>query len=66
MKRNYDLRKLLKPHENKWVALSLDRTKVLGAGNTLREAAEQADKKGEKSVFIKLPPFDVSYVPALT
>ena len=66
MKKNYDLRQLLKPYENKWVALSLDHSKVLGAGNTLHEAKKAAEKKGEKYVFLKTPPFDVSYVPTLT
>ena len=66
MKRNYDLRKLLKAHENKWVALSLDYSKVLGAGDTLQEAKKEAEKKKKKYVFLKLPPFDVSYVPTLT
>ena len=66
MKRNYDLRRVLKGYENKWVALSLDYSKVLGAGNSLKEAKEKAEKKGGKYVFLKLPPFNVSYVPTLT
>jgi len=66
MNRNYDLRRLLKAHENKWVALSLDYSKVLGAGDTLRAAKKEAEKKTKKYVFLKLPPFDVSYVPTLT
>ena len=65
MKRNYDLRKLLKAYENKWVALSLDYSKVLGAGDSLREAKQKAEKRGKNYVFLKLPPFDVSYVPTL-
>lgn len=59
-----DLRKKLKPYENKWVALSLDHRKVLGVGETLREAKEKAEKKSKKYIFIKLPPFRVSYVPS--
>lgn len=65
MKRNHDLRQLLKSYENKWVALSLDYSKVLGVGDTLQGAKKKAEKKGKKHVFLKLPPFDVSYVPAL-
>ena len=53
----------LKPYENKWVALSLDHKKVLGAGNTLQET-KKAEKKAKKFVFIKLPAFDLNYVPA--
>ena len=66
MKRANDLRKLLKAYENKWVALSLDYSKVLGAGESLQEAKEKAEKTREKYVFLKLPPFDVSYAPTLT
>ena len=66
MKRNYDLRRLLKPYENKWVALSLDYSRVLGAGDSLQEAKEKAERKGGKYLFLRLPPFDVSYVPTLT
>lgn len=58
-----DLSKKLKPYENKWVALSLDHKKILGVGNTLKEAKEKAEKKAKKYVFLKLPPFNVSYVP---
>jgi len=58
-----DLSRLLRPYENKWVALSLDYKKVLGAGDTLKEAEEKARKKSKEYIFIKLPPFDVRYVP---
>jgi len=59
-----DLSKKLRPYEGKWVALSLNHKKVLGAGESLREAKEKAEKKSKEYVFIKLPPFDVSYVPS--
>lgn len=59
-----DLSKKLRPYENKWVALTLDHKKVLGAGNTLREAREKAEKKNKEYIFLKLPPFDASYVPS--
>jgi hypothetical protein len=60
MERNYDLRELLKAHENKWVALSLDHSEVLGAGDNLQEAKKEAEQKGgEKFTFLKLPPFDI-------
>jgi len=59
-----DLSKRLKPYENKWVALSLDHKKVLGAGKTLRETKREADKTGKKYLFLKVLPFDISYVPA--
>ena len=59
-----DLSKILLPYENKWVALSEDSKKVLGAGKTLEQARKQAEKTKERFLFIKVPPFDVSYVPA--
>ena len=64
--RSIDLTKLLLPYENKWVALSEDNKEVLGAGKTLKEAEKQADKTGKKYIFLKVPPFNVSYVPAST
>jgi hypothetical protein len=59
-----DLSEKLRPFEGKWVALSLDHKKVLGVGETLKEAKEKAEKKSKKYIFIKLPPFRVSYVPS--
>ncbi len=60
--RNYDLSKILKPYENKWVALSYDRTKVLGAGDTFEEARKKVLEK--EAIFLKLPPYGVNYIPA--
>ncbi len=57
-----DLSEKLKPHEDKWVALSLDHRDVLGVGDNLEEAKQQAEKKRKKYVFLKLPPFNVNYV----
>ena len=58
-----DLSKKLLPYENKWVALSQDQSQVLGSGKTLKEAEKQAEKKSKKYIFLKVPPFDLSYVP---
>lgn len=58
-----DLSKKLRRYENKWVALSLDNKKVLGAGDTLREAKEKAERKSKDYILIKLPSFKVSYIP---
>jgi hypothetical protein len=62
--KSIDLGEKLRPYEGKWVALSLDHKKVLGVGETLKEAKEKAEKKSKKYIFIKLPPFRVSYVPS--
>lgn len=58
-----DLSKKLLPYENKWVALSEDKKQVLGSGKTLKEAEKQAEKKSKRYIFLKVPPFDLSYVP---
>lgn len=59
-----DLSKKLKPYENKWVALSLDHKRILGVGDSLKEAREKAKKKSKRYIFLKLPPFNVSYIPS--
>lgn len=59
-----DLSKKLLPYENKWVALSENQRQVLGAGKTLKEAEKQAKKNSKKYIFLKVPSFNTSYVPA--
>lgn len=59
-----DLTKKLLPYENKWVALSEDQREVLGAGQTLKEAKKAAEKRGKKYLFLKVLPFNTSFVPA--
>lgn len=59
-----DLSKKLLPYENKWVALSEDKKEILGSGKTLKEAEKQAEKKSKRYIFLKVPPFNISYVPA--
>jgi hypothetical protein len=58
-----DLTKKLKPYEGKWITLSPDYKKVLGVGDTLKEAKKKTEKRTKNYIFIKLPPFNVSYVP---
>jgi len=60
---NYDLSKILKPFENKWVALTVDNQKVVASGGTLSEVALKIKKK--KVVFMKVFPFNVSYAPII-
>ena len=59
-----DLSKKLLPYENQWVALSEDQKEVLGSGKSLKEAEKQAEKKSKRHIFLKVPPFNLSYVPA--
>lgn len=41
---------------DKWVAFSADESRVVGTGNTLEEALEQATKQGEpEPVILKTP-----------
>lgn len=61
-----DLSKILKPHENKWVALSPDYERVVASGDTLKETAAQVKPdEREKVVFHKVLPFDALYIPAI-
>ena len=59
-----DLTKKLLPYENKWVALSEDKKEILGSGKSLKEAKKQAEKKSKKYLFLKVLPFNTSFVPA--
>lgn len=61
-----DLTALLKPYLSGWVALSPDEHRVVGAGETLRVAREQAMNGGVRdAVFVKVIPPDQGYVPPL-
>lgn len=56
MVENTDLRKVLKGHTNKWVALSADSSKVVGVGTNPRKALAQALKNNESSpILTKVP-----------
>lgn len=59
--KNYDFRKLLKPFENQWVALTVDNKKVVSSGKTLIDASVKA--KGKEVIFMKVLPFDSAYAP---
>ncbi len=60
MKKNYDLTKILnKSHENKWVALSPDRYKVLGSSDNLIELHRIV--KNQNPTYMKVPPSDVEF-----
>jgi hypothetical protein len=52
--RNYDLRKLLKPYANKWVALSSNHKKVIAKGSELKEVI--AKVKIKDAIFMKVFP----------
>ncbi len=59
-----DLTKLLKPYENKWVALTKDEKKVICSGKTAKKVYNEALSKGCKDpVLTKVLPFDKSFVP---
>ena len=59
--KNYDLRKLLKPYANKWVALSRDHKTVIEKGDELKEVV--AKVKSEDVIFLKVFPVDSFYMP---
>lgn len=58
-----DLSKILLPFENQWVALSKNYKKVLVSGKTLKEVTKKVTKTGKKGILLKVPPFDISFVP---
>ena len=52
-----DLSKLLRPFENKWVALSPDYKRVVSSGNTLEVTAEKVrPKERDKVIFHRVIP----------
>lgn len=61
--KNYNLKDLLKPYANKWVALSSDRKKVIGKGDELKEVA--AKVKSKNVIFLKVFPTDSFYMPQI-
>ncbi|MGO9262470.1 MAG: hypothetical protein ACLQU1_40240 [Bryobacteraceae bacterium] len=59
-----DLAALLKPYPSGWVALSDDERRVVGAGETLQQANDQAREHGvPHAVFVKVIPPDQGYIP---
>ncbi|PIV43553.1 MAG: hypothetical protein COX92_02450 [Candidatus Nealsonbacteria bacterium CG_4_10_14_0_2_um_filter_40_15] len=61
--KNYDLRELLKPYANKWVALSGDHKEVIAEGNKLKDVASKARTKDV--VFLKVFPSESFYMPGI-
>lgn len=59
--KNYDLRELLKPYANKWVALSRDHKNVIAGGNELKEVVSKV--KSKDVVFLKVFPIGSFYMP---
>jgi len=60
-----DLKEILKPLENKCVALSPDETEVVSSGDTLTEAESKLNEKEKHEVmFFKVIPFTAGIAPA--
>ena len=60
-----DLSQVLKPYENKWVALSPDKKKVSSSGNSLKEVFDKLDSEQQKKVSVmKVLPLDIKYAPS--
>ena len=49
-------------HENKWVAIAPDYSRVLGAADTLRDLMHSI--KDHDAIFHRVLPHDVSFAPA--
>ncbi len=60
-----DFSKILKPYENKWVALSSDKKKVVVSGKTLDEVMKKTRQNSNKLLFTKVLPFNINYAPYL-
>jgi len=59
-----DLSSLLRPYENKWVALSMDNSKVIESGSTLDDLLRKLKGKDTRDLeFLKVPNFQMCYAP---
>ena len=56
MVENTDLREVLKGYSNKWIALSADSSKVVGAADNPKEALRQARINKEQSPILTKAP----------
>lgn len=62
MKINSDLTNVLKKeHEEKWVALNREQTKVLDASAKLADLTKKLGEKGKDAVYMKVLRSDVEY-----
>ena len=50
-------------HENKWVAIAPDYSRVIAAAGTLRDLMRSVTDKG--AIFHRIIPHDVSFVPTI-
>jgi uncharacterized membrane protein len=63
--RKADLSTLLRPYENKWIALTLDNSKVVAAAKTLSDLLRKLKGKDAREFeFMKVPDFKACYAPA--
>lgn len=53
------------PFENKWVALTQDRKRVLASGTTIKEVDKKLKDRNfkEQSMLLRVLPFDKTYSP---
>jgi hypothetical protein len=59
-----DLSSLLRPYENKWVALSMDNSKVIESGTSLDDLLKKLKGKDKRDLeFLKVPDFQMCYAP---
>lgn len=62
MKINDDLTKIIgKAQEKKWVALSKDRSRLIGTGENLLELREKLGKNKDAVVYMKVLPSDIEF-----
>ncbi|MGB9006475.1 MAG: DUF5678 domain-containing protein [Candidatus Aminicenantales bacterium] len=64
MSKAIDLSEILKPYENKWVAISEDYQKILVCGKTLKEIVQKCKKIDcGNPIYFKVMPFNMSIIP---
>ncbi len=62
-KQKPNLAEITKPFENKWVALSPDKSEVVASGDTLEETESHLSPADiETVVFMKVPPADTVFI----
>ena len=58
-----DLSKILRPYENKWVAITKDYKKVIASGKTLKKAIKNAKGKNTSPIYTYVNSFKTGYIP---
>ena len=51
-------------YEDKWIAIDGSEEKIVGDGNNVFEATEDAERNGyQETILFKVPSFDAAFIP---